>query len=570
MSDPGEYKVFEDGGHHCVVFQRAEHPDWWQVIARFVSADRAEDYAETENHLMDAFPEDPHRHDDAKAEPLALPAPESNVKKLHFPQGVGAKEEIAKKTENPTFSEPAQEGVKGAPEPVNSREKPVGAPRQNKVQRRFEDHFKCDPENVNGLPIDHAAVVEGRTLFPTTVVGASESPGLLVSGKNHRKIGDRVVKGPWSGMPIYCLTLEERATCPDTCHMWNACYGNGMPLARRHRANGDLRFVLTRELGELNEKHPDGFVVRLHILGDFHSEIYTRAWGDWLDMYPALRVFGYTAYPRDSAIGKIIKRLTDKNWNRFAIRFSDPEPKPQGATTIWRKGQGQVPEGMVCPAQTGDTDCCGTCGLCWSEAMRSTPIVFMAHGRSFKQTEPAATEANPETTEPRKAGYAYLVGEDGLTDEQRTVWTTAARMISGTGLSPSYPEIANRAEVGVANVVNHIKKLEATGFLKRTGTRRTTMLHILKWPEGVEPRQTQGRADGYGGGNAVEPVEKGQEVEPASKPAREAGKRPSPHACATEGCRLTRQPGREYCASCLTKRTRPNARTNMRVGGGSL
>ncbi len=591
MSDLGEYKVFEDGGQHCVVFQRPEHQDWWQVVARFVSAERAEDYADMENQMVSDWPESPHRLDDVKAEPLTLPAPESNLPKLQFPQGVAVKGEIAKRAENVTFSEPVtvsenvpeststsapEKAVNIAPEAVNSRPKSVGAPRQNKVQRRFAEHFECDPENVRGLPADHPAVVEGRTLFPSTVVDATKSPKLLIEGKNHRKIGDRVVKGPWAGMPIYCLTLEERATCPDTCHMWRECYGNGMPLARRHKANGDLRFALTTELGVLNEKHPDGFVVRLHILGDFHSEIYAQAWGDWLAMYPALRVFGYTAHPRDSAIGKIIKRMTDKNWNRFAIRFSDPEPKPQGATTIWRKDQGKVPEGIVCPAQTNDTDCCGTCGLCWSEAMRSTPIVFMAHGRATKKAGTESTKAD----ESRKAGYAYLIGEDGLSDEQRAVWTTAAQMISETGLSPSYPEIAERAKVGTANVVNQIKRLEILGFLKRTGTRRTTMLHILKWPDHVEPRDTEGRADGYGGSNVAVPIERPQasaqikECKPQPAPTepvatqepRPAQPRTSPHACATEDCRYTRQPGRAYCATCLTKRAGPSKRAHMTEG----
>lgn len=248
--------------------------------------------------------------------------------------------------------------------------------------RRFTDVKPLDPENVNGLAADHPAVSEGRTLFPTTVVEPEDSPRLLVSGANSRKIGDRVVKGEWSGMPIYTLTLEERASCPKTCFHWRTCFGNGMPLARRHRHGPELIDYLRGELTDLQEEHPKGFVVRLHVLGDFWSVGYVEAWAQFLAAFPALRVFGYTAHPRGSEIGAEIKRLTDTQWDRFAIRFSDAEPKPQGATTIFRKAEGDnVSEGIVCPAQTGKTDCCGTCGLCWSDAAKDKTIVFMAHGR---------------------------------------------------------------------------------------------------------------------------------------------------------------------------------------------
>lgn len=119
-----------------------------------------------------------------------------------------------------------------------------------------------------------APLVEARTVYPATVVDAEESPRLLVSGANQGKIGKRITKGPWRGLPIYCLTLEERATCPASCHEWDSCYGNAMHLARRHRHGPELERLLSAELGHLAERHPDGFAVRLHILGDFYSVRY--------------------------------------------------------------------------------------------------------------------------------------------------------------------------------------------------------------------------------------------------------------------------------------------------------
>lgn len=250
-------------------------------------------------------------------------------------------------------------------------------------KRRFQDHRPPTPERVTPLADDHPAVIEGRTLFPSTVVKVEDSPRLLVSGQNSRKIGDRVVKGAWSGFPVFTLTLEERATCPRSCHHWSTCYGNAMPQARRHEHGPELIERLWAEVASLQERHPGGFVVRLHVLGDFWHVDYLRFWGQMLDAFPALHAFGYTAWPRGSEIGAAIKGLTDRHWDRFAIRFSEAEARPQGAVTIWTVPEGPtVPEGIVCPAMTGASDCCGTCGLCWAPAARGKTIVFIAHGMS--------------------------------------------------------------------------------------------------------------------------------------------------------------------------------------------
>lgn len=253
-------------------------------------------------------------------------------------------------------------------------------------KRRFEDHPELDPANIIGLPADNPAVIEGRTLFPSTVVEPKDSPALLVSGENSRKLGSHVTKGPWTGFPIYQLSLEERATCPKSCFHWRSCYGNGMQMARRHRNSPDLVPYLRAELTDLQDEFPRGFVVRLHVLGDFYSVEYVHAWRDFLKEFPALHIFGYTAWPRDSEIGKAIAVGTDTMWERFAIRFSSEDPQPQGATTIWRMPEDDtVWEGIVCPAQTGKTDCCGSCGLCWSVAAKDKTVVLLAHGRAKAQ-----------------------------------------------------------------------------------------------------------------------------------------------------------------------------------------
>src|SRR6185503_12219654 len=47
-------------------------------------------------------------------------------------------------------------------------------------KRRFADHAPLNPENVMGLPDDNPAVIQGRTLFPSTVVPPADSPALLI------------------------------------------------------------------------------------------------------------------------------------------------------------------------------------------------------------------------------------------------------------------------------------------------------------------------------------------------------------------------------------------------------
>lgn len=230
-----------------------------------------------------------------------------------------------------------------------------------KVSRRFTNHFKV------GRPLtlakDHPAVVEGRTLFPSRVSDPDER--LLKSGLHSRKIGDRVVKGRWKGLPIYTLTLEERKTCPRSCHHWENCYGNRMHFPKRYRHGAGLEERLYVELSQLARTHRDGFVVRLHILGDFYSVNYVEQWRRWLTQFPQLRVFGYTA--RFDKIGLALARLHGQFPDRWWVRFSHHDKDTWLST-----GE----SGITCPVQTGKTDCCGTCALCWTV---KKPIHFLLH-----------------------------------------------------------------------------------------------------------------------------------------------------------------------------------------------
>jgi len=165
-------------------------------------------------------------------------------------------------------------------------------------------------------------------------------------------------------MPLYTLTLEERATCPSTCTEWLTCYGNNMHFARRHIAGEALEDRLWQELKQLDAMHPAGFVVRLHILGDFYSEAYVDLWAHALERFTALRVFGFTARDPDACeIGSAVYAMNVAEPDRCRIRFSGAALGGMGSLVIETRDESSH---VACPAQHGATDCCATCGLCWT------------------------------------------------------------------------------------------------------------------------------------------------------------------------------------------------------------
>lgn len=162
-------------------------------------------------------------------------------------------------------------------------------------QRRFEELPLANPEAVQELDDDHPALLLSQPLFERSVVPVAKDTNIFVSGQNNRKIGRIVTRGRWRGFPIFILTLPERSTCPSACSNWKTCYGNAMPFARRHEAGPELEARINVEVARLAKKYPKGFVVRLHVLGDFYSEHYVEVWRGLLAKHKALHVYGYTA-----------------------------------------------------------------------------------------------------------------------------------------------------------------------------------------------------------------------------------------------------------------------------------
>lgn len=219
----------------------------------------------------------------------------------------------------------------------------------------------------------HPAHRSGRSIFPSRVFDPDEVRRVLKDGHQSRKIGKTVTKGPRRGWPIFTLTLEERATCPRTCKAWSFCFGNSMQAAERIVAGDQLLKALTLELKALQALHPRGFMVRLHVLGDFYSEQYVRFWISALEAFPALHVFGFTARLPGTPIGDMLWALADEQWDRFAIRFSGLVSREKASIIQGDEGSdGAIP----CPAQTGKTEVCGSCMLCVSS---TRSISFARH-----------------------------------------------------------------------------------------------------------------------------------------------------------------------------------------------
>lgn len=240
-------------------------------------------------------------------------------------------------------------------------------------QRRFTG---VDPDSTRHVHLDpwHPAVRNGSTIYGKMVIPALLEERMLKSGEHNRKIGRELEKGRWAGMPILTLTLEERATCPRTCRTWDTCYGNNMGKAPRILDDGWLMPKLRIECHRYAALHPDGFIVRLHVLGDFYSTEYVQFWRQMLTEVPQLHIFGFTGWQPDTDIGRAVLALMEDDLDRVAIRVSGGGHKYSCSEVVETKEQANF---AVCPAELDADKCCASCGFCMA-GERS--ISFLQHG----------------------------------------------------------------------------------------------------------------------------------------------------------------------------------------------
>lgn len=219
----------------------------------------------------------------------------------------------------------------------------------------------------------HPALRLAVTIHPRTVKQPTETT-LLKPASANKKLGSGssvVSKGKWAGMPMYQLSLQERATCPSSCQQWVDCFGNNMAFAHRiDHTHPDFFDILRSEVNVLTRKYKHGVVIRPHVVGDYFSPEYAATWIELTADHPNLHIFGFTAHTPDSLIGRMIRE-----WNknpRVWVRFSNAGDNPDVlVANVADKGPG-----IPCPEQTGKTESCLTCGLCWST---TKPINFQEH-----------------------------------------------------------------------------------------------------------------------------------------------------------------------------------------------
>ena len=222
------------------------------------------------------------------------------------------------------------------------------------------------------LSDSHAAIIEGRTMYSKNVHNLDTYKHKALKPSTNKKLGRKVTKGKLAGMSIYTLTLEERKTCDRACEHWNDCYGNNMPFAHRVSTDG-LEKRLEDELDVLDKKHKVGYLVRLHVLGDFYSASYALFWKRQLQKRPKLHVYGYSRHHPGKPIGNTIATIRDQlGFSRFAIRFSTLPQDNLSANTIHNTAK----DAIICPVQLDKTSNCGTCTLCWTA---KKPITFLDH-----------------------------------------------------------------------------------------------------------------------------------------------------------------------------------------------
>tara|TARA_R110000868_G_scaffold36278_17_gene128910 strand:- start:8784 stop:9461 length:678 start_codon:yes stop_codon:yes gene_type:complete len=201
---------------------------------------------------------------------------------------------------------------------------------------------------------------------------------MLKEGKANKKLGWKITRRMWKGMPIHSLTLEERETCTPNCLEYKNCYGNNMPFAHRfdHTAP-DFYKKLLGQIKELANKYPAGFVLRLHVLGDFFSPAYVAFWHKALLRFPQLNIFGYTHHLHSTNIGRKLNQLNGYYPTRMRIRYSGDPHVSFSARVVKKDEDPNLKNGeTICPEQTGKLKHCAECAYCWTS---KHGVVFLEH-----------------------------------------------------------------------------------------------------------------------------------------------------------------------------------------------
>lgn len=276
---------------------------------------------------------------------------------------------------------------------------------------------------------DRAAMLE-QSIFQGQVRDVRLLTGeaqMVAKKSTNSKLGKKVFRGTLEEYYIYTITFEERATCPRVCEHWKNCYGNNMRNGVRFgtRTEEERQAVIAqieKDLAhwqKLTDKRnaerakkkiplaPIGFLVRVHVLGDFFSVEYANMWRKWLNMFPSMVVFGYSRWlPEESEIGDALLSIRNEfgmnatTGGRFCLHFSSDKNHGSGALSADVDGVLDLVESgdaFICPEQQQSEErangpnpvTCGSCTKCFdliptrktkgTENEEFKHVVFLTH-----------------------------------------------------------------------------------------------------------------------------------------------------------------------------------------------
>jgi hypothetical protein len=206
--------------------------------------------------------------------------------------------------------------------------------------------------------------------------------GVKVLNKTgNRKVGDVAV------------TMVSQKTC------YAASGPQGIHTARLNKARASATELARAEahgIAQLDGTKP----MRLHVVGDCSTKTAARTVSKAADAYSAKRgqkVFTYTHawrnVPREAwgqvsvlASCETPEQIEEARRRGYATAIVVPEFPSEKAYTL--KGEKVVP----CPEQTGRSETCTSCRLCWDDVglrERKVTIAFSAHGSAARRVKEA-------------------------------------------------------------------------------------------------------------------------------------------------------------------------------------
>lgn len=192
--------------------------------------------------------------------------------------------------------------------------------------------------------------------------------------KGNKKIGKNVYQ--WSMNTTTCAMQCKDCYGKKGCYCFPSvqkCLAMNTDIARNH-----LEFFKRAIMAQC-ATFKDGTEIRIHVVGDFFSSAYVRAWQDVIKAYPNLIFWTYTKTEYESAFDEfpnanIVKSLIDGKLNfgecGYVLALHD-ELKAKGKSV------------HICRCGVDDNQHCEGCHMC----SESEFVLFLKHSTSYNPHE---------------------------------------------------------------------------------------------------------------------------------------------------------------------------------------